>query len=71
MYLILPGGIGTLSELMDTVLINEVSKDKDKKDILIFNYNGIYDLLFKFLENMKSKQFIDLFCVFLFTTFKK
>ena len=58
-YLILPGGLGTLSELMDVILLNEVSTDNNKKDILIFNYNGIYDLLLKHFDEMKNKKFID------------
>ena len=58
-YLVLPGGAGTLSELMDVVLFNEVSEDKDKKDIIIFNYNGIYDDLLKYFDDLQSKKFID------------
>jgi uncharacterized protein (TIGR00730 family) len=58
-YLVLPGGAGTLSELMDVILFNEVSEDKDKKDIIIFNYNGIYDDLLKYFDDLKSKKFID------------
>ena len=58
-YLVLPGGAGTLSELMDVVLFNEVSEDKDKKDIIIFNYNGIYDDLLKYFDDLKTKKFID------------
>jgi uncharacterized protein (TIGR00730 family) len=58
-YLILPGGLGTLSELMDVILLNEVSTDNNKKDILIFNYKGIYDLLLKHFDEMKNKKFID------------
>jgi uncharacterized protein (TIGR00730 family) len=58
-YLVLPGGAGTLSELMDVVLSNEVSKDEDIKDIIIFNYNGIYDLLFKYFDTLKTQKFID------------
>ena len=58
-YLVLPGGAGTLSELMDVILFNEVSEDKYKKDIIIFNYNGVYDDLLKYFDYLKSKKFID------------
>jgi uncharacterized protein (TIGR00730 family) len=57
--LVLPGGMGTLSELMDTILLNEVSKPENKLDILIFNYKGVYNLLLKHFEEMKEKKFID------------
>ncbi len=57
--LVLPGGMGTLSELMDTILLNEVSKPENKLDILIFNYKGVYNLILKHFEEMKDKKFID------------
>lgn len=57
--LVLPGGMGTLSELMDTIVLNEVSKPENKRDILIFNYKGIYNLVLKHFEEMKDKKFID------------
>lgn len=58
-YLVLPGGLGTLSEMMDVILLNEVSDDKNKKNIIIFNYNGIYDDLLKYFDDLKTKKFID------------
>lgn len=57
--LVLPGGMGTLAEMMDSILLNEVSKEENKLDILIFNYKGIYDLILKHFEEMKNKKFID------------
>lgn len=57
--LVLPGGMGTLAELMDSILLNEVSDEENKLDILIFNYKGVYDLILKHFEEMKNKKFID------------
>ncbi len=41
-FLCLPGGFGSLSELVD-VLMNNASKFWKKKKIIVFNYQGFYN----------------------------
>lgn len=55
LYIILPGGIGTLSELFG---ILEEIRGSNKK-IILFNYNSYYDNLIKFLENKVTENFIN------------
>jgi len=60
-YLFLPGGTGTVTELMYTILFNQVTanSESEKRDILILNYNGIYDTFFTFLDELTLKKFVD------------
>lgn len=53
-YVILPGGIGTLSELFG---ILEEIRDTNKK-IILFNYNSYYNYLIEFLEKGVKANFI-------------
>lgn len=53
--LILPGGYGTLEELIDYTggKINKLSD----KPIAFYNYNGFYDTFIRFCDELKEKQF--------------
>ena len=53
-YIILPGGIGTLSELFG---ILEEIRDSNKK-IILFNYNSYYNYLIEFIEKGVKENFI-------------
>lgn len=53
--LILPGGYGTLEEL-GSMIGGKANKIYDKP-IVILNYNGFYDHLIEFLDNMSEKNF--------------
>ncbi|MDD2409479.1 MAG: LOG family protein [Bacilli bacterium] len=53
-YVILPGGIGTLSELFG---ILEEIRDTNKK-IILFNYNSYYNYLIEFIEMGVKEKFI-------------
>lgn len=60
-YLFLPGGTGTITELMLSILFNQVSADteNDKKDILILNHNGVFNSFFTYLDDLATKKFVD------------
>ena len=55
-YIILPGGIGTLEELSETITW-KVLGIEDKK-IIIFNLNGFYDNLIKQFKIMEENNFL-------------
>ena len=55
-YIILPGGIGTLEELSETITW-KVLGIEDKK-IIIFNLNGFYDNLIKQFKMMEENNFL-------------
>lgn len=55
-YIILPGGIGTLEELSETITW-KVLGIEDKK-IIIYNLNGFYDNLIKQFKTMEENNFL-------------
>ncbi len=64
----LPGGVGTLEELMEAITWKQLSLDIAKKPIIIFNINHYYDHLIKMLEtsmeqNFMSKQHANIYVV--------
>jgi uncharacterized protein (TIGR00730 family) len=54
-FIILPGGYGTFEEI-GSIVGGKANKLFDKP-IAIYNYNGFYDTLLKFLDEMCKKQF--------------
>ncbi len=54
-FIILPGGYGTFEEIGE-IIGGKVNKLYDKP-IAIFNYDGFYDTLIKFLDEMQQKDF--------------
>ncbi|MBP7831986.1 MAG: TIGR00730 family Rossman fold protein [Bacteroides sp.] len=54
-YIILPGGYGTLEELM-SILGGKANKIYDKP-IVLLNHNHYYDKLVAFLDEMQNKEF--------------
>lgn len=54
-FIILPGGYGTFEEI-GSIVGGKVNKLFDKP-IAIYNYNGFYDTLLKFLDEMCRKRF--------------
>ena len=54
-FIILPGGYGTFEE-MGTIIGGNVNK-LYQKPIVILNYNGFYNSLIKFLNEMFKKKF--------------
>ncbi len=55
-YLVLPGGLGTLEELFETVCWAQLGFHSSP--IAILNHLGLYDDLFTLLSQMKDQQFL-------------
>ena len=53
---ILPGGVGTIAELLSMIIEKQTKKD-DKK-IVLFNYNKYYDYLLFQIKHMIDEHFI-------------
>ena len=56
LIVILPGGLGTLSEIFG--MIEEKRTREDKKDIIIFNYEGYYDNILNQIKKEQEEGFI-------------
>ncbi len=56
LIVILPGGLGTLSEIFG--MIEEKRTRDDKKDIIIFNYEGYYDNILNQIKKEQEEGFI-------------
>lgn len=54
-FILLPGGYGTFEEI-GSIIGGKVNKLYDKP-IALFNYNGFYDTLITFLNEMQKKAF--------------
>lgn len=55
MFLILPGGVGSLAELFG--LIEELKTNKKKK-LIVYNYNNYYSDLFSYLDKCLKEGFL-------------
>lgn len=55
-YMCLPGGVGTMSELFDVLVNNDVNK-KDLK-IIIYSYQNFYQDIIKFIKNNIKSGYI-------------
>lgn len=55
-FVALPGGYGTLEELMEVTTWSQLSIHH--KPIILFNINGFYDNFLKFIDDAVDKQFI-------------
>ena len=66
LFLILPGGVGTLDEVFEVITDNHLNLYR--KPVGFLSINGYYDLLEEFLNNAKSIGFvspkIDSYCFF-------
>lgn len=58
LFVILPGGIGTLDECVEVLTLMQLKQLKNKK-ILILNFKNYWDHLFKLLRNMKIEGFVN------------
>lgn len=54
-FVILPGGIGTLDELADTLDLKNLSQHR--KPIILLNQDGYYDALLKFVDHAIAEKF--------------
>ena len=53
-YVILPGGVGTLSEFFDAIVLNEI--EHQNKPIIVFNCDGYYDKLIDLIEDIINNK---------------
>ena len=58
LFIILPGGIGTLDECIEVLTLIQLKQIKEKK-IIIFNYKNYWNFLIKLLEKMKKEKFMN------------
>jgi uncharacterized protein (TIGR00730 family) len=52
----LPGGVGTLEELMEVITLKQLGRFN--KPVIIINTNGFYNSLLNFLEELIEKKFM-------------
>ena len=55
-FIIAPGGIGTLEEFYEVLTLKQLGRHS--KAMAIYNLNGYFDSLEKFMEEMSSKHFM-------------
>ena len=63
-YIALPGGIGTLEELLEVLTLNQLGYLS--APVVIFNQNGYYDALIGQLRVCVEQEFADVSCLRLF-----
>jgi len=56
LFLVLPGGFGTLYELLEVITKNQIGEMS--KTIIIYNYKGIYTNILKQIEVLQQEGFI-------------
>jgi len=54
-FVVLPGGLGTLDELADTLDLRQL--DRHRKPIILFNQDGYYDDLLRFFDRSIAENF--------------
>lgn len=57
LFIILPGGIGTLDECVEVLTLMQLKQLKNKK-ILILNFKNYWDHLFKLFKKMEIEGFV-------------
>ena len=55
-FIIVPGGLGTLDEFFEIVVLKFLNRHD--KQIILFNINGFYDTLLLMLDEMSNQGFI-------------
>lgn len=55
-FIISPGGIGTLDEFFEIITLRKLKRHN--KEIVIFNINGFYDTMIKMIDEMSEKGFL-------------
>lgn len=66
-FVVFPGGLGTLDETFEILTWKHLNIFD--KPILFFNYHGFFNGLFKLIEDIKKKEFIDFNTDKLYSTF--
>lgn len=55
-FIALPGGFGTLEELVEVMVLRQL--DYHEKPIVVLNINGVFDELFAFFQRLCADHFI-------------
>ena len=55
-FIIAPGGIGTLDEFFETIVLRKL--ERHNKEIIIFNIDGFYNKMFDMFDDMVQKRFL-------------
>jgi len=55
-FLALPGGFGTIYELLEVITKNQI--EEISKSVYIYNYKGIYDNLMRLINDLQKEGFI-------------
>lgn len=55
-FLVLPGGIGTIFEALQVLTCNYIGEFS--KEIILFNYNNLYDNLIKQMDTLQDEGFL-------------
>ena len=55
-FLVLPGGFGTLEEFMEVLTLRQLGYHH--KPIVLLNYEGFFDLLLRFFEQLRRERFV-------------
>lgn len=66
-FVVAPGGIGTLEEFFETLTLKQLGRHT--KPIAIYNVDGFFDLLERFMYSIMNKRFIRSNCDLLYLTF--
>lgn len=66
-FIILPGGVGTLEEFFETLTLKELGRHD--KAIAIYNIDGYFDNLEKFMREVAERKFITFKCYELYSYF--
>lgn len=66
-FIILPGGVGTIEEFFEVLTLKELGRHD--KAIAIYNVDGYYDNLEKFMQEVAERKFITFKCNELYSYF--
>lgn len=66
-FIITPGGVGTFEEFFEVLTLKQLGRHG--KAMVLFNTEGYYDELEKFMESVTEKKFITFKCYELYETF--
>ena len=56
MFIISPGGIGTLDEFFEIITLKKLNQHN--KEIIVFNINNFFDKMFEMIDEMGEKGFL-------------
>lgn len=66
-FIIVPGGVGTFEEFFEVLTLKQLGRHE--KAIAIFNIDGYYDNLEKFMQEVTERKFITFKCYELYSYF--